>query len=778
MYRSSFLAHVVLLFAVFKWSLCVKIVRRDILRVREEWHGADRHLPQLSLRTALLQQDVCVRLRLCVRPLMANENLTIDFSDSETGGSYTLLLFVSKRSSVHWCINRGSDDLLFPHKARIQTREMNMTSHQAFWILRYDCFPAWPGSNVTVHVHKDSDLLISGSHMVQLTDDEDPVPEARVSVDERDKRFTVRMKTDQMVKISLCYKHSFPECVEQRYFGKINTTVNQTVDLRFPYLIPCVCVQLWFTGIDVRRNTQCPLKKKILPYGGDILSSSSARVLGSVLQWEPLCPDDQSDPSVSLCWRIHTQNSYCVPVPNATLYGTKREYNVSAVDKHPQMCVKFSLNGSYQVFCPFESEGRSEWSVTVVPGSLHLHVHLTSNIAASFAAQLCDRHNDTCASRGHVISRQLEGGATEAELSLPFPFLSPGLCVQVWRLDLHGRRIICPDFTHRRWGLIIGAALTLLAAVTVLVCITRWLLKRSTSVWRSAERRPVLLVCSSNDVAHITAVCSLASGLQGELCMDVRLAQWMQCHPQSSLAQLGPVPWLYGQCQAVQKAGGLVLIAWSPDAHRAYLRWRKSKREAELCKTGLYSAVEEEEEEQMCCDEECMEKPMESSSITAPVFNAALSCLWMGIRSDCHGRGFGLVCFPSLNNNITCIPKRLRCVRKYCLPKDLFSLIHDLTGSQDRTGKTRGRCWPRLLSKALSLCVSRQLVQRLEAKLPMPTDSPKFIPSFSQKLLMSRTKRKTWGQKKRRSKAVSSCLSRKGCSKKKTVPELHTPLDL
>lgn len=37
------------------------------------------------------------------------------------------------------------------------------------WILRYDCFPARSGSTVTARVHRDSDLLISGSHMVQLT---------------------------------------------------------------------------------------------------------------------------------------------------------------------------------------------------------------------------------------------------------------------------------------------------------------------------------------------------------------------------------------------------------------------------------------------------------------------------------------------------------------------------------------------------------------------------------------------------------------------------------
>lgn len=278
-------------------------------------------------------------------------------------------------------------------------------------------------------------------------------------------------------------------------------------------------------------------------------------------------------------------------------------------------------------------------------------------------------------------------------------------------------------------------------------------------MWRSADRRPVLLVCSSNGSPHVSAVCSLASGLQGKLCMDVRLAQWMQCHPQSSLAQLGPVPWLYGQCRAVQKAGGLVLIAWSPDAHRAYLRWRNSEGKAKV------SAVEEEEEEEEeeAEEEECMEKPIEMSSITAPVFNAALSCLWMGIRSDGYARGFRLVSFQNNNNN-TFIPKRLRCVRKYCLPKDLSSLIQDLTGSN-----TRWRCWPRLLSKALSFFVSRQLAPTLAAKLPVPTDSPKLIPGFSRKVTRG-TKRKTWSQKKRRSKVVTSCLSRKGSWTKKTAP--------
>ncbi len=219
--------------------------------------------------------------------------------------------------------------------------------------------------------------------------------------------------------------------------------------------------------------------------------------------------------------------------------------------------------------------------------------------------------------------------------------------------------------------------------------------------------------------------------------MDVRLAQWA-----SSLAQLGPVPWLYGQCQAVQKAGSLVLIAWSPDAQQAFLRRTQSDR---VAGPKLFSGLYEEEEQ----------KRMESSSIMAPVLNTALSCLWTGIHSDGHGWGFGLLCFQGLSS--TYIPKQLRCVPKYCLPKDLTSSLHDLAEPTGARGS--GRCWPRLLSKALAFFMWRQLAPRLKEP---------SVPKHSLKSV-SGAKRKTWRQKKQRSKAR---LSRKECSKKHSAPEL------
>lgn len=252
--------------------------------------------------------------------------------------------------------------------------------------------------------------------------------------------------------------------------------------------------------------------------------------------------------------------------------------------------------------------------------------------------------------------------------------------------------------------------------------------------------------------------------------MDVRLAQWSHCQSQPSLAQLGPQPWLYGQCQAVQKAGGVILIAWSPGAHHNYLRWRKShsgfkkKWSSRVCNTGMYSDFEDwcEDKGKLCYSEKSIEKPRNSSSITAAVFNAALFCLWTGIHSNFHGKGFGLVCFQSLDTD-NLIPKDLRCVQKYCLPRDLSTLIHDLGSLRNKMDKSKGynRCWPRLLSKGLSFLVSRQLALRLAVKLSVPdTGSSKNPPKFSLKIKRS-TKQNTLKQKKRHRKV--SIFSRKEC---------------
>uniref|UniRef100_A0A4W4DMP8 SEFIR domain-containing protein n=1 Tax=Electrophorus electricus TaxID=8005 RepID=A0A4W4DMP8_ELEEL len=404
--------------------------------------------------------------------------------------------------------------------------------------------------------------------------------------------------------------------------------------------------------------------------GGDVLSSSSVTLFGSsVLKWKPLCPSAQYKPTVTLCWQQQENQSLCVPAQNSTLGETDLKYNVSQVDKHAHMCVKVSGAGEM-------SHGFvSKWEVTVVPRLRRLHVQLSSSVPAIFAAQLCVKEGEVCMANGNVHPVLMTYNAS--------------YYISVWQAApaLLGRRTICPD------------------------C----------ELWRCAERKPVLLVCSSDDVAHVAAVCALASGLQEELCVDVRLAQWAHSSTQASLAHLGPAPWLYGQCQVVQQAGGMVLVAWSADAQRAFVQWREGQvdEREHRCSGNLGR-------EKMSKKEEWKEKPREgwvervrgASSVMAPVFNAALSSLWAGLHSERRGKGFGLVDFQGLGASCY-VPKDLRGIRRYCLPRDLCSLIHELDLKECGPGGVKGTiggwcCWPRLFSKALSSWLSQRLAQRLE----------------------------------------------------------------
>lgn len=246
--------------------------------------------------------------------------------------------------------------------------------------------------------------------------------------------------------------------------------------------------------------------------------------------------------------------------------------------------------------------------------------------------------------------------------------------------------------------------------------------------------------------------------------MDVRLAQWAHCSTLTSLAQLGPTPWLYGQCQQVHSVGGMVLIAWSPEAQQTFLRWRERGHEGKV-DLGQKDKVLLEEWR----DKQGPRWAESQSSITAPVFNASLISMWAGLQSEKRGQGFGLVCFRGLSET-RCIPKELRGIRRYCLPRDLSNLIHELDvnvhGPRSRVQNLSSWCcWPRLLSKGLSFWLSKRLAQRLNAWLPQTAVKPdrKCLLKPSHKVASEKTlkKRLKKGKKKKRRENLSPCSARK-----------------
>lgn len=272
----------------------------------------------------------------------------------------------------------------------------------------------------------------------------------------------------------------------------------------------------------------------------------------------------------------------------------------------------------------------------------------------------------------------------------------------------------------------------------------------STSLGWLCIHKPALLVCSSERSAHISAVCALASILQGELSATVHMALWAltsqtQDGARAGVADLGPLPWLYGQWEAVVKEQGKVLIVWSSEAKKTYEKWkeRRKKGNKTVMSHNNYSKSEMEHEKlqenvvdysktkgkrqkdgsQSCNDKDFQEEPC---TVIAPVFMAALACLEGALQKH-KGQGVVFVYFQGFCHNRD-IPKAFRGVPRYCLPQDFRGLIQELGATQRpiKTGKFGSHTLPRLLSKVMSVWLARQLAQKLQTLLPQTQGKKKL----------------------------------------------------
>lgn len=232
----------------------------------------------------------------------------------------------------------------------------------------------------------------------------------------------------------------------------------------------------------------------------------------------------------------------------------------------------------------------------------------------------------------------------------------------------------------------------------------------------------------------------------------MHMAQWAQTSQRQAgtgVADLGPLPWLYGQWDMVRKAQGKVLIIWSPEAKKTYEKWRegrtvvdKSARKKEdnirselsderikvdipedyKLNGGLEKCKKEKltgrKESGKVCDDKDWYRQKLPSSVTGPVFAAALACL-EGALQQSRGQGIAIVYFQGLGHGRD-IPKAFRGVPRYCLPQDFRGLIQELGGMrrQTKNSKYERHCWPRLLSKVLSIWLARKLASRLQTLLP------------------------------------------------------------
>ncbi|KAG7251326.1 hypothetical protein CRUP_019800, partial [Coryphaenoides rupestris] len=272
--------------------------------------------------------------------------------------------------------------------------------------------------------------------------------------------------------------------------------------------------------------------------------------------------------------------------------------------------------------------------------------------------------------------------------------------------------------THGRSGVIAVAALVVGFALVTLAFLVYKVTKRGTAGWLSIHK-PVLLLCSSGQPAHVSAVCALASILQGELCAAVRMALWSQgserksgagagdeagagaggTAPGNGVADLGPLPWLYREWDVVQRAQGKVLLVWSAEAKRVFERTRAQKAEVERRKEeggtrrgAMHHDLEEEgddwklKERTLTCGAESAalleddeSAAAAAASITGPVLRAALARLQGALQDPGRSHPVVLISLRGLSHNRD-IPKELRGVPRYCLPGDFRGLMQELGG--------------------------------------------------------------------------------------------------
>ncbi|GAA6216407.1 interleukin-17 receptor E-like isoform X3 [Lates japonicus] len=611
---------------------------------------------------------------------------------------------------------------------------------------------------------------------------EDPIPEFDLSVNESSKSINITVRGEYKVYTRWCYQKHGGCTSPSSQINHIDPSQSPSASLHIPHLLPCVCVQVYYTYRDARRHIKCPFEKERLMDVRDALSSYDVTPFVSSLSWRSMCPASDLKISASLCWKQHEH--LCTPVLNSTLEeeedGADLIYNTSTVDRHPQMCVQFSLQGRHNISCPFQAD-MSSLEVYIGPGKQSVLVYLTSSVPAMYSAQLCVLNETGCSPIGQVHTLRMEGKAGEISVNVPPHFLPEKPCVQVWQSDpaLHGRRILCPDYTHNRCGIYATAAFILVVIIVSLGTFIHRLTKSGAAGWLCIQR-PVLLVCSTEQSAHVSAVCALASILQGELSATVHMALWAQSSQKQAgagtgagVADLGPLPWLYGQWETVSKAQGKVLIVWSPEAKTAYEKWKEKRENVEknegkkedgsragvrhekisvdveedyklngrrLGKCKKEKAAGRKEHVKLCGDKDWYPQE-EPSSVITPVFSAALACL-QGKLQQCKGQGVAIVYFQGLGHTRD-IPKDLRSVPRYCLPQDFRGLIQELGGMKRRTktGKFRWYCWPRILSKVQSVWLARQLACRLQTQLPQ-TQGKKMQGqrvTSSQKIISDRT---------------------------------------
>ncbi|XP_075039616.1 interleukin-17 receptor E [Mixophyes fleayi] len=602
------------------------------------------HLPieSLNLSTVFLREGALYKP--CLR---------VDISVNATGlpklrGFYVLGLGTSENSFHSFSILK------------------NKTSRVGnLWHVRYDCWIITPGHiSVTLLTQPNYGVSISKQYYMPS---KDAKPHFMFHHLAEEKKFEVSIPPGPDVYARLCYKKFI--CDDLNYSPKQLIGGSQNASLSYQHLLPCLCIEVFYTCRDSKRNISCPFQDHAEQYDAELLNVSVQEITfySNIMMVKFVSPCNVV-PEVSFCIK---ENGSCITVPEAVIGGDETEYYLKNVDRDPHLCFKFASLNNTLIKCP-DVKARN-WNFDVKMQLFDAFVTISSNVPATFSAAICHRNQNrgNCSLQFVIynVSMSHPGGSKEKHLSLPRP--SIGSCIQVWRSDVRFAKkyLICSfDFSHKHLGLV--ALLTTLV-VFMLILLLYLSYQRIWKIFTAPLwRRTILLVYSSDSAEYRTLICVFADLLQTILGCEVILDLW----DMNTVSQIGVLPWFYQKRELVSQRKGKVMIVWSKRSKTMYEQWRNGK----LNSIGW----------------------KDSNNL----FGAAMSCLQKDFeveQENEHLEQYTMVYFEGLCEKKD-IPKSFRKISKYRLFKDLYRLVSKL---QDTTCLS-----PPCLIKAVAKYLIKKLI--------------------------------------------------------------------
>ncbi|XP_030063938.1 interleukin-17 receptor E isoform X2 [Microcaecilia unicolor] len=421
--------------------------------------------------------------------------------------------------------------------------------------VQYDCFEAEVGHTVSVSLSTIPNYGINVTHMYSI-EEEDAAPAFTYVLVPEERAIHISVPVGPDVKARLCYQQALVcEEPEGHTFQLIHASQSQNTTLHYEYLVPCLCIEVYYLHHDSRRRKICPFQEYPEAYGYDFWRSgrffddSPADKDQMVMEFQSLCP---VKPVASLC-QIHDDmtRSLCEDIPNSTALESDLVYRIDKVDNNPHICFKFSCGNSSHVECSHTRD--TAWSVTAEVQAFQLLLRFTSRIPASFSATACTPSAHHCDSSSPVYTVRRKDDSSPEEFHLILPFQSLARCVQVWRSDVlyATKHLICPD----------------------------------SPLWR----RTVLLIYSLDSEEYKFLICAFADFLRSVLGCEVILDLW----DGGKVAQIGIVPWIYSKRELVKTEKGKVLIMWTRGSRRMYDLWKRRDVHSNLWRDShdLFSAA-------------------------------------------------------------------------------------------------------------------------------------------------------------------------------------------